>query len=327
MLELLREHQLSQRFRKLKKTAPKFVVAVPFWGNGALTSLGINGKQKSRIICNLQSSACNPYVIEQLKKSKGVSVRSHPRLHAKIYATDKFAIIGSSNASTNGLAVEGQPKSWIEANVISDDPNIVTGARALFQELWVSPETLNVTKTALTEAKKRWDARPKPQVPVTATSLLAACREQPDLFTSVYLAAYKEKLGPEGSQKLKDFKKSQRPFSSSLGEKDIKGAWGYQFEKMPEGVWLVDFDCTKDAPKFNGYARVTSPRVAFEMNGDEEALVIAIRQSSINPASSLQSFKLSKSDREAIIKNKELLLSKDGLIPLKKVVQIIDGAA
>ncbi len=210
MLELVREYDVAKRFRKLKKSAPKSIVAVPFWGKGALTLLGIGGGQKSQIVCNLQSSACNPYVIEDLKNTQGVTVRSNPRLHAKIYATDKFAIIGSSNASSNGLAIEGQPESWIEANVISDDPAIVGSAFALFQEIWDSPETSKITNAALTEAKKLWDNRPKQQPRVTATSLLAACREQPELFEAVYLAVYDEGLGPKGSRKLKDFKKSQR---------------------------------------------------------------------------------------------------------------------
>src|SRR3984893_9737442 len=139
------------------------IVAVPFWGKGALTMLGIGGGQQSQIACNLQISACNPYVIEDLKNAQGVTVRSHPRLHAKIYATNKFAIIGSSNASSNGLAIEGPPESWIEANVISDDPATVRSAFALFQEIWDSPETSKITSAALTEAKKLWDNRPKQQ--------------------------------------------------------------------------------------------------------------------------------------------------------------------
>jgi hypothetical protein len=49
MLELVREYDVAKRFRKLKKSAPKSIVAVPFWGKGALTLLGIGGGQKSQI--------------------------------------------------------------------------------------------------------------------------------------------------------------------------------------------------------------------------------------------------------------------------------------
>jgi hypothetical protein len=52
MLELVREYDVAKRFRKLKKSAPKSIVAVPFWGKGALTLLGIGGGQKSQIVCN-----------------------------------------------------------------------------------------------------------------------------------------------------------------------------------------------------------------------------------------------------------------------------------
>jgi hypothetical protein len=325
MLELLREYDVAKRFRKLKKSAPESIVAAPFWGKGALALLGIGGGQKFQIVCNLQSSACNPYVIEDLKNAQGVTVRSHPQLHAKIYATNKFAIIGSSNASSNGLAIEGQPESWIEANVISDDPTIVGSAFALFQEIWDSPTTSKITNAALTEAKKLWDNRPKQQPRVTATSLLAACREQPELFEAVYLAVYDEGLGPEGSRKLKDFKKSQRHPSTALNENDIRNAWGYQFEDMPEGAWLIDFDCIRK-PIVHGYARITSPLVAFEADGEPD-LVIAIKQRAII-SDSLHSFKLSRSEKLAIIERAKLLVSQDdSLVPLKRVVQLIDGAA
>src|SRR4051812_817985 len=98
-LKLLREDQLGSSFCALSKQASEVVIAVPFWGEGAIKSLGLGTGQKVHVICNLSSNACNPNVIADLKKLKGVKVFTHPRLHAKIYATKDFCIIGSSNAS------------------------------------------------------------------------------------------------------------------------------------------------------------------------------------------------------------------------------------
>jgi hypothetical protein len=72
MLELLREHDLPHRFRALKKKAAEVTIAVPFWGDGAVQMLGLGTIHKGRVLCNLTSSACNPYVIDKLKGLKGM---------------------------------------------------------------------------------------------------------------------------------------------------------------------------------------------------------------------------------------------------------------
>src|SRR4051812_16745180 len=97
-LELLREHQLAPAFRKALKAAGEGVIAVPFWGKGAAKLLGLDSEGDVRVICNLDQPGCNPYVIEALRDLK-IKVKTHPRLHAKIYATEALAIVGSSNAS------------------------------------------------------------------------------------------------------------------------------------------------------------------------------------------------------------------------------------
>jgi PLD-like domain len=231
MLVLLRENEVGERFCQLKKNASEAVVAVPFWGKGSPAMLDLISGQPSRIICNLNSAACNPYVIQELKEAHGVTVRSHPRLHAKIYATSTFAIIGSSNASTNGL-IEGTPTSWIEANVLTNDVAMVTKTLALFQELWDNQETSEVTKGALSDAIALWNARPKQKPHLAATSLLAACREQPDLFKSVYLAAYDTDLGKKGKKKEKAFKAAMQPGQSGLKEK-ICNSWLMKISRSP----------------------------------------------------------------------------------------------
>lgn len=300
MLELLREHEVAERFCERKKPAAECLIAVPFWGKGAHAQFDLGNGQKSRIICNLKSSACNPYAIEDLKKSHGVTVRSHPRLHAKIYATTQFVIIGSSNASTNGLAIAGAFESWIEANVISDDSNLVTRVLALFEDVWKNRETTEVTEPDLTEAKKIWDNRVKPDV--TATSLLAACREHPELFESVYLAAYQYDLGENGQRAMEDF--INNPPGHELAKLDESKIWGYQFKNMPEGARLIDLDCRNRNKVFGGYAQVTTPIIRLSA-GNENIVTIAVEQDSIkmdNMNGPLRSFKLLASEEREILK-------------------------
>src|SRR5258708_2971360 len=105
-----------------KATSAKLAVA--FWGEGAVERLGVRRDHlEVEIICNLESGACNPAEIRRLiAMAPAVRIRSNPRLHAKLYWTANCAVVGSSNASANGLAVEGRPLAgWAEANVLVED--------------------------------------------------------------------------------------------------------------------------------------------------------------------------------------------------------------
>jgi hypothetical protein len=191
MASILRETELPKKFRSLKKAASETLMAVPFWGTGAIKALGLSAG-KSRVICNLSSGACNPYEIAELKKLVGIKVRTNPRLHAKIYASRNFAIIGSSNASTNGLAIAGKVSTgWIEANVLSKEPELIKETCGLFETIWDSDETKPIDYRQLEEAMIAWDNRPTSKRAINATTLLAACRDHPELFGMVFIVPYR----------------------------------------------------------------------------------------------------------------------------------------
>jgi hypothetical protein len=326
-LKFLREYEVGSHFKTLKKTAPEALIAVPFWGFGALKLLGFGKAQKTRVICNLGSTACNPYTIADLKKLKGVRVRSHPRLHAKIYATNNFCIIGSSNASTNGLGLEGQPlKGWIEANVLSDDPKLVGSALALFEKLWESDDSFPVSAKALRIAKLAWNNRPPPSPDAAkSTTLLAACRENPKLLDSVFVAAYTEKLGDEASSKLKNV---QEQAGAPIGPNasDFRKAWGYQFKDIIPESWLIDLDCRNPTKaKIRGCARATGLR--FKLKGEWD-LAIALRGTVISPVDGRQ-LRLSAAEKKSLEENARRILKlkpsrDDKPVPLRYVIRIID---
>jgi phosphatidylserine/phosphatidylglycerophosphate/cardiolipin synthase-like enzyme len=182
MLRLLREHEVAAKFRKERERANEAVVAVPFWGKGAASTLGFSQGIPVRVLCNLAQPGCNPDAIDEVRKL-GIKVRSHARLHAKIYATGHVAIVGSSNVSTNGLTEEGAAaRSWIEANVVSDDPTFVAGVLALFEKIWDDPETKPVRKSDIEAARKARLNWPAPIAALGKKTLFAACRDHPDDF-------------------------------------------------------------------------------------------------------------------------------------------------
>jgi len=328
MLKLLRESEVAPQFRKLRKTSDETMLAVPFWGKGAIKTLGLRSRQNVRVICNLGSGACNPHVIADLKKLKGVEVRTHPRLHAKIYATKNFSIVGSSNASTNGLTVEGEAlKGWIEANVLSDDPELVQSTLDLFDEIWRSDETKNVSRAALLEAQTAWDNRPKPPARPTARTLLAACRENPELFASVYIAAYDEPLGPDGKQALAKVRAEAVP-TPGLGVSDFRKAWGYQFQEIfTPGSWVVDLDCRNpDKPKVWGCARIPTPSLRLKVKGEHDLTLAVQMPVTLNGTS--RQYRLSPEEKNALIEHAGHIFkhANDGLLPLSEVIRIIDKA-
>ncbi len=327
MLKLLREDEVASEFCRLKNAALEAVIAVPFWGKKAIDLLGLRSNQKVRVICNLGTSACNPYVVADLKKLKGVTVRTHKRLHAKIYATKDFSIVGSSNASINGLALEGAAlKGWIEANVLSDDSGLVQDVLDMFETIWRSDETMRITPVALRKAQTDWDNRPKQNGTPIARTLLAACRENPQFFSSVFVAAYTEGLGDNAKQLMAKLHKDVAP---SLDASDFKHAWGYQYEQtIKPGSWLVDLDCRKSGQsKVWGCAQVPTPSLRLKVNGECD-LTLAVRQPVKLHAGAPQ-LRLSSEEKNALVAHARRILKRAGdrLLPLIDAVRIIDKAA
>jgi len=321
MLQLLREHQVAPSFRRARKQSSEAVVAVPFWGNGAASALGLTENDPVRILCNLDHPGCNPDAIDELRGLR-IKVRTHPRLHAKLYATKQVAIVGSSNVSTNGLTVEGAAsKGWIEANVCSDDPTLVADALALFETIWEDPETRPVRKLDIEAARKtRANWRMPVAVPGKKT-LFAACRERPDDFRSVYVAAYDEGLGDNGRRQLREVKDRALPPKPGMSTSDFRKAWGYQFEDIPEGAWLIGLNCRRpNQPRYVGCAKATGLRLTVDGETD---LTIAIPGVVEAPGSGAR-LRVSAAEKASLVMNATRILDRNTLLPLPDAIKIID---
>lgn len=143
--------------QKLGSESRKHDFAVAFWGRGAGRNLGLTegtgaAKPKSdiRIICNLRLGGTCPEEIELLIAA-GIAVKHDDRLHAKVYRFDHQAIVGSANASSNGLGFESSEAHWFEASYIVEAPDALRQTDEWFEERWkwakpVSPEDLEIAK-------------------------------------------------------------------------------------------------------------------------------------------------------------------------------------
>lgn len=114
----------------------RFDAAVAYWGRGAADILGIGRDSSgSRVLCDAYSGACNPREIEKLLDLE-VEVLDCPGLHAKVYISPDNVIIGSANASANGLGREDlELNLGLEAAIVTDSSKAVSDARKWFDRL------------------------------------------------------------------------------------------------------------------------------------------------------------------------------------------------
>ncbi|MDA0743081.1 MAG: phospholipase D family protein [Proteobacteria bacterium] len=198
-MRFLTEKQVAGAVKDLIEGQTDVRVAVAFWGRGGGDLLGINrGQSKARVLCNLDSGACNPDELLDLKRQ--TILRTHAQLHAKIYWTPEAVIVGSSNASTNGLWGEGKDaRGWREANVLTEDEGIITEIGEWFEAQW--RESASVTLPMIKAAHALWDSgrdRAPPGRPLQKT-LIGAFLSAPQhpIWKRVKLAAYVDGLSPE----------------------------------------------------------------------------------------------------------------------------------
>ncbi len=151
--------EAKTEIKRLMETSPTADLAVAFWGNGALEDLGINNRQAQlNVVCNLSLGGTNPDVLKSLQNSPcKPGITQNDRLHAKVYLFESAAVIGSSNASVNGLALEGAELThWIEANILVTDEEILKRIRQWMQELQKRP----ITENDLTRARAKMEKPP-----------------------------------------------------------------------------------------------------------------------------------------------------------------------
>ena len=223
--------------------------AVAFWGQ-AIVEVLKNNEKEVQIICNLNSGACNPHVIEELKEEDNITIKTHSNLHAKVYLTKDSALVGSANASANGLNLEnGELKGWLEAGILLEDTSLLKEIDTWFNDLW--KEAKNIASTDLKKAKELWQKRRLNRPTKTKESLLEVLRKNPQEIKdrNIYLILYREE-GSKEAEKTFDDKKS-----SFVEEEDLEKLTYYEdWEELPEDAYLVDFDCksTKHI-QFTGY--------------------------------------------------------------------------
>lgn len=228
-------------------------LAVAFWGKGAIGRLGLDQPGlTAEILCNLESGACNPAELRRLYDHPSISLRSHPALHAKVWWTAEGAVLGSSNASANGLAVEGDAAGgWHEANVALSDPAMLADIDRWFTKL--SDAGYAVEPEDIERAAQLWKARVRiaPTGRRLAQTLFAAWRSAPAhaVWKKLHVAWCRDGLSDKDSEWL------AREVEAGRLTSEISAYDGW-VDALSPGDFVLDFGITGQRSQFGGIWQV-----------------------------------------------------------------------
>ncbi|WP_242141021.1 phospholipase D family protein [Sphingomonas sp. TREG-RG-20F-R18-01] len=227
-----------------------------FWGDGAIERLGLDRHEiKAKILCNLESGACNPAEIRRLRDMPSILLKSHPALHAKVYWTFGAAVVGSSNASANGLAVEGADlRAWLEANVRVKDQVTLDEIEDWFGRVFAAGH--EISDPDLERATALWKARAKlrPTGKRLVSNLLAAYQNAPShpVWRQVKLAFWKDALTADDQTWI-----TERQGAVSLDTSVSAYAdWNHL---IGGSDWVLDFDMSSGNPEYSLWQALPTP--------------------------------------------------------------------
>jgi hypothetical protein len=194
-VKFLTKSMVQTEIRRIMKKQGEALIAVAFWGDGGATTAGVLGRTngKTRVLCDLFSGSCNPDEIATLRKSK-IEVRSLDGMHAKVWCVDEEIVIGSANASANGLGFEGKELLGnTEAAVLVNDSVFAKKVRAWFEKCWRDLQTRKIGSKEVDDVRALWELRRRQRHRQGTKTLLEALSAPgtKKLFERVRVVAYK----------------------------------------------------------------------------------------------------------------------------------------
>ncbi len=249
---------------KIMSRTGEVMAAVAYWGDGASERTGITRKKhrnKARVICDLLSGACNPAEVEKLMKL-GVQVKTLDRLHAKVWIAGDDVILGSANASKNGLPDTDQdtPRANVEAAILSRDRSLSQEMQGWFETRWQASTAID--KEILDRARAAWEHRNRFSGRAFTTTLMHKFwnPQPPDKFSGLRLVAYQEKDWSKDAKRFLGEKARLHYSDEELAE--LNGDAPFYEWPRPHPRWnpgagtvLMDFSCKRKRGRFisNGF--------------------------------------------------------------------------
>lgn len=257
-MKFLDEAAARTEIVRLTASSERREFAVAFWGSGAADRLGLAARPAgAQVVCNLAMGGTNPSEIRALLNA-GVTVRQADDLHAKVYLFDNAVVLGSSNASSNGLSFQdGDGLGWREANVLIEEPETIRSIEAWLTTL----RSRDITEADLEAALEMWRRRRREAKPPAASrSVLGVMKTNPGYFADRggWLLLYMDEMDPHAKTAFEAIQKAE-------GE-DIDA---YQdFPGLPdEGQTLNFWVGARGGVTFDGYWERTRQLTDRPING------------------------------------------------------------
>lgn len=198
----------QQAVTALAAEEEELLAAVAFWGKGADALICPRVGQRARLICNLDSGATNPEVVKILRNKPGVTIRQSDRLHAKVIAGAKKALIGSANLSANGLNLEGSEQSWWdEAGLLTEEPGQIASIHQWFAGQWEAAR--DISDKDLQLAQQRWSQRRSGRTASAPLTALERLRPTDIEDRKIYLVIYNEAMSEDGEKAFQQEQKKR----------------------------------------------------------------------------------------------------------------------
>ena len=211
-----------------------------------------------RILLDLSAGATNPKELARLLDLKHVEVLKLERLHAKVYLSDSGVVVGSANASANGLGSEGTEASrWHELSLLTEDQRIIDESRNWFGQKWAGGSS--VTDSDLKMAQSRWEERQKlrPREAAAAVDVLEAAMHSPDSMKGrgIFVVVSVDELDDLGTRHSKRHQ-----------EETGHVAHGWQrWPDMPKDAYLICFtDFSSKGLAWDEHRVYLSPKQAWK---------------------------------------------------------------
>lgn len=278
----------SSAYEKVVKSISEedgeLLAAVAFWGRGADSIIKPRLGQSIKLICNLASGATNPEVIDALRNRKGISLRQHDRLHAKVIVGRRRALVGSANLSSNGLNLEGgEISGWEEAGLVTADPKHLGAIKEWFNWMW--GESRPITDAEVEDARRKWKERRATRVekgsPNSRNGFLferLGCEELVD--RRIYLTIYSGWISDEAKRA---YRKYEEMLMGQKASKSAKLPPMYEnWQELPKEAQLIDlYYGPRGALKCHGVFTRTHDIKFIYRDGSEGHLAVCRRDDQI----------------------------------------------
>lgn len=271
---LLTKEIISKKLLSILNNSKEVKCAVAFWGEGSQNLFETVRHKNIQIICNLTTGGTNPGPIKAIQ-DMGIEIKQANTLHAKIFYTDQGCIIGSANASANGLTLQGNElEGWIEACyfIAPEKESEMTVVKEWFESLYTSSSKIEPADLAL--AKEIWNNRrsQRPfrsqQRPFRSPQSFFELIQNGELVDrDIYIAITSEE----------PTKEAKNTFDKALKIIDIKKLDFYEnWSELKPKMKLVDiFYGPRGGIKFNGYFEILDfDTIPFISDGENSHITL-----------------------------------------------------